>query len=78
MSKHTSGPWTASPRQDGLYNIYAGPHDVALCVRPSNAALIAAAPDLLAALQSMLEGNHNQQDVRESARAAITKATGTD
>ena len=44
----------------------------------ANALLIAAAPDLLAALQSMLEGNHNQQDVREAARAAIAKATGTD
>ena len=74
----TPAPWTITHRKDGLYNIYAGPHDVALCVRPSNAALIAAAPDLLAALQSMLEGNHNQQDVREAARAAIAKATGTD
>lgn len=89
MSKHAPGPWTASPRQDGLYNIYAGPHDVALCVAPDNAALIAAAPSMLAALQAVefmlsipLE---HEQDLVESraralsmARAAIAKATGTD
>ena len=43
----TPGPWTARRRQDGLYNAYAGNTDVALCIRPDDARMIIAAPDML-------------------------------
>ena len=81
MSKHTPGPWFVEENEMMGRDIVSGDKLAIVCTQvysPVDAAIIAAAPDLLAALQSMLEGNHNQQDVREAARAAIAKATGTD
>jgi len=48
MQDYTPGPWITKKRTDGLENIYhvAGVHDVALCVKPGDAKLIAAAPEL--------------------------------
>jgi hypothetical protein len=52
MTKHTPGPWRIVERKDGLVNIYAGATEVALCVRPKDARLIAAAPKMLDALEA--------------------------
>lgn len=90
-TKHTPGPWFAHGRYIGTKN-----HKSAIgeCrdvngnwsddVKSSgNAHLIAAAPDLLAALKKMLpEANRIDQHLRptfetcEEARAAIAKAEG--
>lgn len=51
-------------------------------VEQANARLIAASPDLLAALESMLNygnlGAYERADAMKAARAAIAKARGTD
>ena len=93
MSKHTQGPWAVrgiptgqryiGPSQDG------GAPSVALVLSRVNvpderlaadARLIAAAPELLEALQSVIWAEDSQPDHREDAirhaRAAIAKATG--
>ncbi len=88
MSKHTSGPW-------GLYHVgnrqeIWDKEGVTIAVVPvyhatpreseANAALIAAAPDLLAALQEMVDVAQNQcpseqeDDALRSALTAINKA----
>lgn len=104
MSRHTSGPWEILPYSGGQAPIVWTDHkdgwtwDIAhVAMEPgdgtqeANARLIAAAPDLLAALQaavecrmvpisSALEGGANkhsrQVHVADQIRAAITKATG--
>ena len=82
---HTPGPWTAS--EHGAYADYNGNStiilgdDLRIAVvlgsdneeTNANARLIAAAPDLLEALEALLEGDFN---VAEKARAAIAKAKG--
>ncbi len=92
---HTAGPWSVSDETDiyGTENDPAngciGRVDVAhvyLRTVPgrteANAALIAAAPDLLAALQSLHDrarlygGTKGGKMDLEQARAAIAKATG--
>lgn len=87
-TKHTPGPWTATPRhvtapetEDRLpmrVTISGGNRDD----NKANARLIAAAPDLLAALRDLLPdaiGNHiggpDTQARIDAARAAIIKAT---
>lgn len=83
-TKHWPGPWTLVPRRDRYVNVYCGPHDVALAVRPCNAQLIAAAPDMLAALERLLgcpdlnldELEPETCEAIEQARAAIVKARG--
>lgn len=90
--KHTQGPWYFAPRlnlQSGLM-IYAEPHGVTVAAVPHNdstgradAALIAAAPDLLEAAKSALwwfeskdtDGKDFIQVCKE-LRAAIVKAEG--
>lgn len=93
MSKHTPGPWTANKptRDNGRAEIHAGCMLVAQAFNWmldaegdeqcwADARLIAAAPDLLEALERLLA----DADVRDAAeagalkqaRAAITKATG--
>ena len=86
MSKHTPGPW----KWDYAVSIKAEAGLVALVYSPpkhddlgANASLIAAAPDLLAALQSIaaLDDGDNAQlwDFAaefDAARAAISKAIG--
>ena len=95
-AQHTPGPWTAIVKlNNGHWRVvkrwYGKPEPVA-AIRSSstvgresaNAALIAAAPDLLAALQMFLEqyGSDGTDPDRESrpeikaARAAIRKARG--
>lgn len=89
MTTHTAGPWTASP--DGL--IHAGKNRLHIAqaatigmghAAAANARLIAAAPDLLAALRLILESEETHGDsvvcdfetLQSVARAAVAKAIG--
>mgnify|MGYP001260829464 CR=1 FL=1 len=97
MSKHTPGPWTVrrSMPEDGydcwfisacplpnrevdIGDVAGGyPHEQ----KEANARLIAAAPELLAALSAMLTHMGMDEDewnkpTYDQARAAIAKATG--
>ena len=96
-NKHTPGPWTITvypPDDDGAEDLCAyidgnGTH-VSHCMPPdgankelrdANALLIAAAPEMLEALQEIVaaaDGDWWEQldATLEKARAAITKATG--
>lgn len=92
MSKHTPGPWRIvnSPRSSSL-EVYAG--DTAICelwrradraAEHATAKLIAAAPDLLAALKALMPILDNDgplvaayADIGPLVRAAIAKAEGT-
>ena len=92
MSAHTPGPWAIEPDDNEQLNIYAEerafwvallPHQ---CVRSIeeqqkiNARLIAAAPDLLAALRDaevLIDSRSPMaEDVFQKTRAAIAKAEG--
>ena len=79
--QHTPGPWT----------IAMGPHRIEVHTTPArayafsrsdeaNARLIAAAPDLLAALEELCEDKYLADPINadrmRSARAAIAKAKG--
>ena len=87
MTKHTPGPWRTSGTQS--FYVFAGDEVVTNGSTQANARLIAAAPDLLAALESLFEhcamvhkqwgdgDNTRQADAAiNAARAAIAKATG--
>ena len=77
-SKHTPGPWVAHETLV-LFPKNAGGFDIRNCPNPeSNARLIAAAPDLLEALQRLYKDLPyvNQANGGMQARAAIAKATG--
>ncbi len=99
MTSHTPGPWHTSPTHQGqAYDIGATNNDnVALVPGPSengsdnfqaNARLIAAAPDLLAALEGLMEIAHriegcpdpdclvcaSNKKVLDTARAALDRA----
>jgi hypothetical protein len=92
MSKHTPGPWTVERGRDRThpYGIMGDGFDLARCVDVNDAALIAAAPDLLAVLaevepllavldQNSIGHNGYARSVREAlmnVRAAIAKAQG--
>lgn len=83
---HAPGPWSARNEQDdgGKYAIQAANGiQVALTIgntstETANAHLIAAAPELLDALQWLikLEESDGAADALAKARAAIAKATG--
>ena len=89
--KHTPGPWYSADddhchiRRDSDDAVIAevfeddGHCDPVHC-RPlpsrANARLIAAAPDLLEALQYLCEVSHTDPRGFDAARAAIAKATG--
>ena len=101
-TKHTPGPWTADKLQDrDTFNIFANGFVSAMCQvsrmenstrstsgneTAANARLIAAAPDLLEALQDLFgadmehvlmgDGKDDQIEAIAKARAAIAKATG--
>lgn len=92
QTKHTPGPWNwAKSDIDGKYSIY-GNGPLAYCGDTgavdgdgeANARLIAAAPDLLAALEALVgEADLGEVDLDdddraklEQARTAIAKATG--
>ena len=85
---HTPGPWTArrmhtggfdimDPRNRDVVTVYGG--GVETESREANARLIAAAPDLLEALKSLVanlaEGDFISETRIDAARAAIAKAT---
>lgn len=87
-TKHTPGPWgwtydgssdysigqADDPQVKRVANIYAWQrnHDQAM----ADCALIAAAPDLLAALKALLTECGGSDDVRIAAEAAIALAEG--
>ena len=88
MTKHTPGPWWIDDRRvaDGALQVQAQHRGEgsSYCVASvngwevpeANARLIAAAPELLAALLE-IEDHHNEtEDWREIARSAIKKAKG--
>jgi len=89
-TKHTPGPWKAYESADaGWFDIESeGGLDVLGyegCAKEANARLIAAAPDLIEALDTLtlvvgmtpMKGNLEAlQEAQDMARAAIKKATG--
>jgi hypothetical protein len=99
MAEHTPGPWSYEESKTDGGNLFLAissanaelrdSRDVAyLTLRQAeiraNARLIAAAPDMLAALQSVIhdlsydEGRDLAASTIEQVRAAIRKATGAD
>jgi hypothetical protein len=92
-AQHTPGPWMAGPMVGESDTIWIGNGDgyVAQVTRIdglepidwADAALIAAAPDLLAACQAVLDefpaaDGRRIESVKAICRAAITKATAHD
>jgi len=86
LPKHTPGPWEVLPVFDEPFAIVARGNSVAtlqweLCEdrEKANAALIAAAPELLAACQEFVrkvdEGTARSTRSYEQMKAAIAKAT---
>ena len=89
MSKHTPGPWRVVDSwndymvesQNGEEIIWQdGPHNTPT-INEANARLIAAAPDLLEALENLADyiderAGDNECRPLENARAAIAKAKG--
>jgi hypothetical protein len=92
--KHTEGPWCLfRPHRESYWHVnqQGGPgyigdvlmvsHRAAEC--EANARLIAAAPDLLALAEWLLESYHSDagmpeaKEIAREARAAIAKATGS-
>lgn len=95
MGKHTPGPWNRSWVYGALRHINKNVDDDTFLfepvpegeetpnvrINPADADLIAAAPDLLAACEALLEADQNGtakqlNDARSAARAAIKKAGG--
>ncbi len=86
MSKFTPGPWKSD--WGTIYSVTSGCLDKEIGAvnhhRPeyeANARLIAASPDLLAAVRSAKDflreiGDFGECPIREELNAAITKATG--
>ena len=86
MTMHTPGPWrvVACKRTDGCGNYYcveaskgyAKGRFYAVCCNRADAALIAAAPDLLAALRpfAALAGALDCANIYNDARIAVAKA----
>ena len=86
-AQHTAGPWTTGGTARGIYcrdqYMIASAHSMAWMTDPekesvANAHLIAAAPDLLAALKSAVELLSEAWHIKtiESARAAIARSEG--
>lgn len=88
MSAHTPGPWTVSI--EGLVGSYrveesaahereairADDNERACRITEADARLIAAAPDLLAALEQIARTGYTDIGDRLMVEAAIAKATG--
>ena len=85
---HTPGPWTRYRKATDKvrpFNVIneETSDDIARCVTEEDAALIAAAPDLLAALQALVDAptdfsavsNYARRDAQNKAHAAIARAT---
>ena len=95
-TQHTPGPWTynlttgvvrslaedfPNCRQPVICDLRHWPHEDTTYIHPANARLIAAAPDLLEALQAVLANCMDSKglaDAYKQARAAIAKATNPD
>ena len=84
-TQHTPGPWFVTPDGTAVYKKdgygYRGDTICLFVGHPfidANARLIAAAPELLAALQALaaLPNKHRPEEMWDAARAAIAKATG--
>lgn len=84
FTKHTPGPWTAGKFQDTGLNNQISVHP-AICTAygakeeaEANARLIAAAPEMLAALQEVqiYVDNFGESHLTELVSFAISKATG--
>lgn len=96
MNKHTPGPWTAGLTDSrkvpafvvgatsacGFTPLVCHVQSADIDIGNANARLIAAAPDLLAALQGLLKGIFDGPDEANAAmlvakaRDAVNKATG--
>ena len=95
MSKHTPGPWEIQEHPNGIYKYISGPEhlefaQVVWCMEDderspeceANARLIAAAPELLEAVEELLACTEGQaiynfmEPQKKKARAAIAKAKG--
>jgi hypothetical protein len=84
MSKHTPGPWCMESFFHGQYDVYSEVTDDFISggtISEADARLIAAAPDLLEALEkvvSFVDAGQGTWTVEEQqkARAAIAKAKG--
>lgn len=81
QTTHTPGPWSVSPpcELSPRYSVYHnGP--LVYCDRAEDAALIAAAPDLLAVLliaeAALAAYSGGESSDLDAIRAAIAKATG--
>lgn len=74
MTKHTPGPWTADG-EDSDWEINFNGISIAEVYDEADARLIAAAPDMLAALEAV-EADYIKADLRVIVRAAIAKAKG--
>lgn len=91
-AKHTPGPWVASHNSWETSTVYADGRVVAEClidadvseenqhelepIKEANARLIAAAPELLEALQEVIAISDRKHDAWDKAKAAIARATG--
>ena len=80
-TKHTPGPWESTLGASGCQAVEAEDGTVvASYVSEANARLIASAPDLLEALESLVanlaEGDFISETRIDAARAAIAKAAG--
>lgn len=81
QTQHTPGPWTAFKDMLGKWHV---DHEDGHCIiqgekAEANARLIAAAPELLAALQNLLDADMTSESaikVVHNARIAIAKAKG--
>ena len=88
MTKHTPGPWTIGALESGQAAVDgANGEEVTGFISPADAALIAAAPDLLAALEAIAPmlpraattatwGDPMWTDAIGKVEAAIAKARG--
>lgn len=91
MNAHTPGPWKATDKVgNNIFHIDASTRGgVAFCDNEANAALIAAAPDLLEAMEALFKEcamvhkyggeiyNQKEADAAiQAAKAAIAKAKG--
>ena len=73
----TAGPWKSQVQgQQALIMQENGPENVAVCYEAKNADLIAAAPELLAALKFSVDCPDEDEALRV-VQAAIAKAEGT-
>jgi hypothetical protein len=79
----TPGPWHVESNKwddigvdDARGNFICTMHALDVATNTANARLIAAAPDMLAALRRVVRDDFESEDVLEICRAAIAKAEG--